>query len=99
MGDYGTPLFIKQDVVTATPAKLGATKPGRLMKVVLYCAADGTAVFKNAATDTGDTLLTVAGLAKTTVELDFTNVGGIEFSVAIFCTVTGTGNIAHCWFD
>lgn len=94
-----TAIYIKQDVVTATPAKLGSTDAKRLMKVVLYCAANGTAVFKNAATDTGDTYLTLAGLANTTVEIDFTDVGGIYFSTAIFCTVTGTGNIAHCWFS
>lgn len=99
MSNYSTPLFIKQDVPTATPAKLGATKPGRLMKVVFYCAADGILEFKNAATDTGDVLLTVGGLAKTAPVFDFTDVGGIPFSVAIFCKPTGTGNIAHCWFD
>jgi hypothetical protein len=92
-------MFQKQDVVTATPAKLGATKPGRLMKVVFYCAANGIIEFKNAATDTGDVLLTVAGLASTAPEWDFTEIGGIAFSTAIFCKPTGTGNIAHCWFD
>jgi len=91
--------FMKQDVIQATPARLGGTKASRLMKVILYCAADGTAVFKNGATDTGDTHLTIAGLAKTAPSFDFTDVGGIEFDVSIFCTVTGTGNIAHCWFE
>ncbi len=93
------PIYSKQDVVTATPAKVGPTGSRKLKQIILYCAADGTAVFKNAATDTGDTLLTISGLAKTTVVINLTDVGGIVFDVAIFCTVTGTGNIAHCWFE
>lgn len=99
MSNYGTPLYNKQAVVTATPAKLGATKPGRLMKVVFYCAANGIVEFKDAATDTGTVLLTIAGLAGTSPEFDFTYIGGIPFETAIFCKPTGTGNIAYCWFD
>ena len=95
----GLSKYNKQAVVTATPAKLGATKPGRLMKVVFYCAANGIVEFKDAATDTGTVLLTIAGLASTSPEFDFTDIGGIPFGTAIFCKPTGTGNIAYCWFD
>lgn len=99
MSVYGNPLYATQAVVTATPAKLGATKPSRLMKVVFYCAANGIVEFKNAVTDTGDVLLTIAGLASTAPFYDFTEVGGLYFSTAIFVKPTGTGNIAYCWFD
>lgn len=95
----GQPVFLTQAVPTATPAKLGATKKSRLMAVVFYCAADGVLEFKNAATDTGDVLLTVGGLAKTAPFFDFSDIGGIEFSTAIFAKPTGTGNIAYCWFE
>jgi hypothetical protein len=93
------PQFEKQDVVTATPARLGATKPGRLMRVIMYCAAAGICEFKNGATDTGDVLLTIAGSAANTItEVDLTTVGGIAFSTAIFVKPTGAGNIVHCWY-
>lgn len=94
-----SPVYQTQTVVTATPARLGG-ETGRILKgVIFYCLADGTAVFKNGLTDTGDTLLTLGGLAKTTVVVDLTPYGGISFSTGTFCTLTGTGNIAYCWFE
>lgn len=96
---HGLPLYQKQDVVTATPARLGAARSKRLMRIDLYCAADGKVTVKNGNTDTGDVLYTAEGLAKTSTVLDFDCVGGIAFSTGCWVAVTGTGNIAHCWFD
>ena len=56
-----------QTVITATPAQVGTTGKRVLMRVIMYCAATGICEFKNAATDTGDVLLTITGLTNTTV--------------------------------
>lgn len=96
---YGTPLFKTQTVVAAAAARVGAIGARKLQRVVMYCAADGICEFKNAATDTGDVLLTVSGLAKTTVNLDLTSVGGLLFDTAIFAKPTGTGNAVYVWFE
>ena len=93
------PLHQTQTVVTATPAQVGVTGVRRLVRVVMYCAADGICEFKNAATDTGDVLLTVSGLSKTTVDVDLADVGGLVFSTAIYAKPTGTGNIVYVWFE
>lgn len=93
------PIYKTQTVVTATPAAIGAAGQRRLVRLVLYCAADGLAEFKNATSDTGTVLLTISGLAKTTVDIDLSSVGGILFSVGCWCNVTGTGNILYAWFE
>lgn len=87
-----------QTVVTATPAQVGTTGQRVLVRAVMYCAADGICEFKNAATDTGDVLLTISGLAKTTVDIDLSSVGGLVFGTAIFAKPTGTGNIVYVWY-
>lgn len=92
-------LYQTQTVVTATPAQVGSTGKRRLLRAVMYCAADGICEFKNAATDTGTVLLTISGLAKTTVDVDLTTVGGITFSTAIFAKPTGTGNIVYVFYE
>lgn len=93
------PNFKNATVVTATPALIGAAGQHRLMKLILYCAANGTAEFKDAATDTGTVLLKVAGLANTTVEIELEDVGGLMFNTGVWCNVTGTGNILYAWYD
>lgn len=92
-------IYNLQGVVTATPAKLGASSAKRLVRIDLYCAADGKVTVKNANADTGDVLYTAEGLAKTTTVICFEDVGGITFDVGAFVTVTGTGNIAYCWYE
>lgn len=92
--------FQYQVVTAASAARLGVVSPGRLMKVVLFGGtADSQVEFKNAATDTGDVLLTVNALLDTSFEVSFVDVGGIEFDTAIFCKPAGAGAIAHCWFE
>lgn len=93
------PIYQKQDVVTATPARLGTAKAKRLLRIDLYGAANGTVVVKNGNTDTGDTLYTGAILANTSNVFDFGDMGGIAFSTGCWVIVTGTGNIAHCWYE
>lgn len=94
-----TPLFTTQTVVTATAAKVGETGVRKLWRAIMYCAADGICEFKNAATDTGTVLLTISGLAKTTVDVDLTSIGGLQFSTAIFAKPTGTGNIVYVFYE
>ena len=98
MANLYMPQYQTAIVVTATPAQVGVTGPRRLMAVAMYCAANGICEFKNAATDTGDVLFTIAGLASTVSSVDFTRVGGIAFGTAMYAKPTGTGNIVYVWF-
>jgi len=93
------PLYQTQTVPTATPAQVGTTGSRTLRRIVMYCAANGICEFKNAATDTGTVLLTVSGLANTTVDIDLTSVGGLVFSTAIYAKPTGAGNLVYVWYD
>ena len=69
------------------------------MKVVIGGhTANATCQFKNAATDTGDVLLTLSALANESQDFDFTDVGGIVFSTACFVKPAGTAAIVYCWF-
>ena len=87
-------------VIAATPAKVGETGKRRLMKVVLFGgSADSQVEFKNAITDTGDVLLTVNALLDTSFEVDFSDVGGIDFDTGMFAKPAGTGAIAYVWFS
>jgi len=94
------PLYNTATVVAATPAKVGATGLRRLMRVVLFGgSADSQVEFKNAATDTGDVLLSVNALLDTTMDVDLTSVGGLVFDTAMFCKPAGTGAIAYVWYE
>ena len=92
-------LYNTQVVPATTAARVGLAAV-RLMKVVLYpAAANSICEFKNAATDTGDVLLTVSAIANGhSVEVDFTSVGGLLFSTGMFCKPAGTGSIAYVWY-
>lgn len=94
-------LYQTQVVPASAAAKVGVTGAIRLMKVVFYPAAANSIVeFKNAATDTGDVLLTMSAIANgPSVEVDFTSVGGLTFATAMFCKPAGTGSIAYVWFS
>jgi len=94
------PLYNTATVVAATPAKVGATGLRRLLRVVLFGgSADSQVEFKNAATDTGDVLLSVNALLDTTMDVDLTSVGGLVFDTAMFCKPAGTGAIAYVWYE
>lgn len=98
MGNYSLPLYQTQTVPTATPARLGVGK--RLMGFVLFGgSADSQVEFKNATSDTGTVLMGANALADTTVVVDLTPFGGVEFSTAIFCKPAGTGAIVYAWFE
>lgn len=86
-----------QTVPAATAAKVGDTGPRRLLMVVIYSDSNTTKVeFKNAATDTGTVLLTLqGGDDKNSILYDFTPVGGIAFSTAMFCVPVGTNSIVY----
>lgn len=94
-------LYRTQIVPTATPAQVGQTGKRRLVAVLLYSAGANSSVeFKNAATDTGDVLLTFGAPANgPSVFLDFSDIGGLEFSTAIYCKPAGTGALVYVWFE
>jgi hypothetical protein len=88
-----------QTVVTASAARLGVGK--RLMGFILFGGSAASSVeFKNAETDTGTVLLSYNVAANTSSPLiDLTELGGIEFSTAIFCKPAGTAAIVYAWFE
>jgi|SRR3990167_2752375 len=93
------PKYRLQTVVTATPAAVGSG-PVRIMKIAL---AGGSAAskceLKNAATDTGDILLTINALTNDYKSDDFEALGGIPFSVGCFAKPAGTAAIAYIWYE
>jgi hypothetical protein len=98
---YGLPQYRFQTVPASAAAQVGTTGARKLQKVVLTAGSGAAAIveFKNAATDTGTVLLTVAATQGTTQEIDLCEVGGLAFGTAIFCKPAGTGAIAHVWYD
>lgn len=98
MSNYSLAMFQTQTVVVATAARLGVGK--RLMAFYMYpAAANSTVEFKDATTDTGTVLLTAATLANQGHFVDLTDIGGLEFSTAIFCKPAGANSIVYCWFQ
>jgi hypothetical protein len=94
------PLYTPQVVTAAAAAQVGGTGRRQLRAFLLYsAAADATVEFKNAATDTGDVLLTANALAKTSLFVDLTTLGGLDFSTAMFCKPAGTGVICYVWYQ
>lgn len=94
------PLFSTAIVPATTPAKVGATGARRLLGVILFGgSADSQVEFKNAATDTGDVLLSLNCLAGTSTGVDLSSLGGIAFDTAMFCKPAGTGAICYVWYE
>jgi hypothetical protein len=88
-----------QTVPVASAARLGA-KPVRLMGFVIFpSAANSSVEFKNAATDTGDVLLTYSTLASSSCFVDLSEFGGIEFSVGCFVKPAGANSIVYCFYE
>jgi hypothetical protein len=86
-------------IVTAS-AQVGLTGARIIRKVTIGGAtANTTAIFKNAATNTGDALLTLSCLANDGRDYDYTSVGGIAFGTAVYCLLAGAGAIVHVWYD
>lgn len=93
------PKFRLQSVPTATPAAAGSG-PVRVMKVAIAGGSAASKVeLKNAATDTGDVLLTVNALTNDFKVIDLTDVGGIAFSVGCFVKPAGTAALVYIWFE
>ena len=87
-------------VVPASSAAALSASPVRLIKVHLAGGSAASKVeFKNAATDTGDVLLTVNALTNDSKGEDLSSVGGIPFTTACFCKPAGTGAIAYVWWE
>lgn len=88
-----------QTVPVATPARIGASAVRLMFVVIGGHTANTTVQFKNAATDTGDVLLTVSALANGSEVFDFTEVGGLAFSTGCFCKPVGANAIVYAWFE
>lgn len=87
-------------VPATTPALVGAAGERKLMGVILFGgSADSQVEFKNAATDTGTVLLSLNCTAGTSTGVDLTQLGGLEFSIGIYCKPAGTGCIAYVWYE
>lgn len=87
-------------IVPASAAAALSSSPVRLIKVELMGGSAASKVeFKNAATDTGDILLTVNALTSDQKGVDLTSVGGLAFSTACFCKPAGNGAIAYVWWE
>lgn len=101
MSSYSTPQYGTAIVPASAAAQVGVTGARRIHKIILTAGsgAAATCEFKNAATDTGTVLLTVAAATGTSFEADFCEVGGLAFDTAIFCKPAGTGAICHVWFS
>jgi hypothetical protein len=93
------PKYNLQTVPVATAANLGA-KPVTLMGVYLYGGSAATSCeFKNALTDTGTVLFSLATPVAIGQFVDLSEFGGIPFDVGCFVKPAGTGAIAYCWFE
>lgn len=90
-----------QTVPAATPAKVGETGARSLLAVIVYGASAITKVeFKNAVTDTGTVLLTLQTADDGVSPFwDFTPLGGIPFSVAMFCKPVGTNALVYVCYQ
>lgn len=94
------PLYKTQIVPASAAAKVGETGQRRLRGVILFGgSADSQVEFKNAATDTGTVLLSLNCLAATTVSVNLNDLGGLDFSTAMFCKPAGTGAICYVWYE
>lgn len=94
------PTHITVTVPASTPAQVGSTGE-RILYGFILCggSADSTVEFKNAASDTGTVLMTAKCLAGTTTGADFSELGGIVFSTAMYCKPAGTGAICYVWYE
>jgi hypothetical protein len=93
------PKFRLTSVPTATPAALGSGGI-RVMKVAIAGGSAASKVeLKNAATDTGDVLLTVNALTNDFKVIDLSDVGGILFSTGCFVKPAGTAALAYIWWE
>jgi hypothetical protein len=87
-------------VPASAAAQVGETGARRLMGVILFGgSADSQVEFKNAATDTGDVLLSLNCMAGTSTGVDLSALGGLPFSTAMFCKPAGTGAICYVWYE
>jgi hypothetical protein len=95
-----SPAYSTAIVTAAAAAKVGDTGARRLMGVILFGgSADSQVEFKNAATDTGDVLLSLNCFAGSSTGVDLSALGGLAFSTAMFCKPAGTGAIAYVWYE
>lgn len=93
------PKYRLTTVPAATPAQVGSGAI-RVMKVAIAGGSAASKVeLKNAATDTGDILLTVNALTNDYKSESLEDVGGIGFSTALYVKPAGTGAIAYIWWE
>lgn len=95
-----TSLPIHRTVTVASSAQVGATGERRLMKVIIGAnTASAKAVFYNSADNSGTVLLTVSAIADKGKTVDLSDLGGLTFSTAMYCELSGTAAIAYLWYE
>ena len=100
-----TPLFGNPTRVTTSVAIKAS--PGKLWAVQLEGGTAASSLdFKNATTDTGTVLFGVTApftdddaSAQSTVFIDLTPLGGIDFATGIYAKLTGANAIGYVWFS
>lgn len=88
-----------QTVPVATPAQVGTGKQNVKAVLLIGGSAASSVELKNAATDTGDVLLTLKCVANDSRLFCFEELGGIAFSTAVFCKPAGTGAAVQVWYE
>lgn len=92
------PAHITKTVTSSV--QVGATGERRLMKVIIGAnTASAKAVFYNSADNSGTVLLTVSAIADKGKTVDLCDLGGLTFSTAMYCELSGTGAIAYLWYE
>lgn len=96
----GLPHYRTQTVVAATPALVDVAGARRLLGFVLKGGSgDSKVEFFNTDDGSGTAALGANTLAATTFEADFSQLGGVEFPTALWCTPTGTAAIVYVFYE
>lgn len=93
------PMFQTQTVITATPAQVGAGAQRLMGFSLMGGSGDSKVEFFNSTDGSGTAVLSANALAATTFKADFTDLGGVEFPTALYCTPTGTAAIVYIFFQ
>lgn len=95
------PLFERKRITSDTAVKAASGRVRRVLVTNADTPIDGLLqIYDNDSEASGTVLLDVVISAEQgTVDLDFSNIGGIEAADGIFADLTGSGVIAHIWYE
>jgi len=84
--------------VTANVAISGL--PGRVWAILLNGGSAASSIkLTNDADGSGTAVTNILALASQSVFVDFTSLGGVDFSSKIYATIAGLGAEAFIWYD